>query len=107
MRIKILHRVLWHCYYYPGCYDHGTNWSSAGSAGPLFRRAATGRINQKLGEVTGVQSNWMTGVGNESSSIRGAANDLRNKAAAMGGNVIYGLNGSSGRVSGVQPDPGG
>lgn len=31
------------------------------------------------------------GVGNESSSMRGAANDLRNKAAAMGGNVIYGL----------------
>lgn len=42
--------------------------------------------------VTGTQSNWLSGVNNESSSLRGAANDLRNKAAEMGGNVIYGAN---------------
>lgn len=47
---------------------------------------------QHLGQVTGIQSNWLSGVNNESSSMRGAANDLRNKAAAMGGNIIYGAN---------------
>ncbi|MGV3344514.1 DUF4156 domain-containing protein [Enterobacteriaceae bacterium LUAb1] len=45
---------------------------------------------QSLGQVTGIQSNWLTGTGVENSSLRGAANDLRNRAAAMGGNVIYG-----------------
>ena len=45
---------------------------------------------QLVGEVTGTQSNWLSGSGGEGSSMRGAANDLRNKAAAMGGNVIYG-----------------
>lgn len=45
-----------------------------------------------VGEVTGTQSNWLSGNGGEGSSMRGAANDLRNKAAAMGGNVIYGAN---------------
>ena len=34
------------------------------------------------GEVTGTQSNWLSGNGGEGSSMRGAANDLRNKAAA-------------------------
>ncbi len=43
---------------------------------------------QLLGQVAGTQSNWLSGVNNESSSMRSAANDLRNKAAAMGGNVI-------------------
>lgn len=50
---------------------------------------------QLLGEVTGTQSNWLSGNGGESSSLRGAANDLRNKAAAMGGNMIYGANSPS------------
>lgn len=45
---------------------------------------------QLLGNVTGSQSNWLTGSGGEGSSLRGAANDLRNRAAEMGGNVIYG-----------------
>lgn len=45
---------------------------------------------QLLGEVTGSQSNWLSGNGGESSSMRDAANDLRNKAAAMDGNLIYG-----------------
>ncbi len=45
---------------------------------------------QLLGNVTGSQSNWLSGTGAEGSSLRGAANDLRNRAAAMGGNVIYG-----------------
>ncbi|AIX72378.1 MAG: DUF4156 domain-containing protein [Mixta calida] len=45
---------------------------------------------QLLGEITGSQSNWLSGAGGENSSLRGAANDLRNRAAEMGGNVIYG-----------------
>lgn len=45
---------------------------------------------QLLGEATGTQSNWLAGSNAESGGLRGAANDLRNKAAAMGGNVIYG-----------------
>lgn len=43
-----------------------------------------------LGELTGTQSNWFSGQNGENSAMRGAANDLRNRAAAMGGNVIYG-----------------
>ncbi|WP_337261566.1 MULTISPECIES: DUF4156 domain-containing protein [unclassified Serratia (in: enterobacteria)] len=50
---------------------------------------------QLMGEVTGSQSNWLSGTGGEGSSMRGAANDLRNKAAAMGGNVIYGASSPS------------
>lgn len=47
---------------------------------------------QFLGEITGSQSNWLSS--SETSSSRdGATNDLRNKAAAMGGNVIYGATG--------------
>lgn len=45
---------------------------------------------QLVGEVTGTQSNWLSGSNAESGGLRGAANDLRNKAAEMGGNVIYG-----------------
>lgn len=44
-----------------------------------------------LGRVTGVQSNWLAGQGYAGSSMGGAENDLRNKAAAIGGNVIYGV----------------
>jgi hypothetical protein len=50
---------------------------------------------QLLGAVTGAQSNWFSGTGGDGSSMRGAANDLRNKAAAMGGNTIYGANSPS------------
>lgn len=50
---------------------------------------------QLLGKVTGIQSNWLSGNGSEGSSMRGAANDLRNKAAAMNGNVIYGVSSPS------------
>ncbi len=42
--------------------------------------------------ATGKQSNWLSGQnGDEGGSMRGAANALRNQAAAMGGNVIYGV----------------
>lgn len=47
---------------------------------------------QLLGTATGEQSNWLSGQhGEEGGSMRGAANALRNNAAAMGGNVLYGV----------------
>jgi len=45
-----------------------------------------------LGTATGRQSNWLSGQhGEEGGSMRGAANALRNQAAEMGGNVLYGV----------------
>ncbi|WP_166296095.1 DUF4156 domain-containing protein [Photorhabdus tasmaniensis] len=68
-----------------------TNQLTSSGSQVRFVDTKPGSECQLLGEVAGTQSNWMTGVSNESSSMRGAANDLRNKAAAMGGNVIYGV----------------
>ncbi|AUG99335.1 DUF4156 domain-containing protein [Pectobacteriaceae bacterium CE70] len=67
-----------------------TNELSAAGQAVQFTQTKPGNECQLLGSVTGTQSNWFSG-GNEGSSMRGAANDLRNKAAAMGGNVIYGI----------------
>ncbi|STU79488.1 membrane protein yjeI [Klebsiella pneumoniae] len=61
-----------------------------------FVQEKPGADCQLLGTATGKQSNWLSGQnGDEGGSMRGAANALRNQAAAMGGNVIYG---------GQQPD---
>lgn len=53
---------------------------------------------QLIGELTGVQSNWFNNTGDSSHSLRGAANDLRNQAAAKGGNVIYAVTSPSENV---------
>ena len=60
---------------------------------------------QLIGTATGKQSNWLSGQhGEEGGSMRGAANDLRNQAAAMGGNVIYGISSpSQGMLSSFVP----
>lgn len=43
-----------------------------------------------LGSITGEQSNWLLGQQSPArNSLRGAANDLRNRAAKMGGNLVY------------------
>lgn len=63
---------------------------SAGGERVTFTDQQPAATCQLLGNVTGSQSNWLNGSGGESSSLRGAANDLRNRAAEMGGNVIYG-----------------
>lgn len=55
-----------------------------------FVDAQPGSECQLLGQAVGEKSNWFSGQESESGSMRGAANDLRNKAAAMGGNVIFG-----------------
>ncbi|WP_338078241.1 DUF4156 domain-containing protein [Arsenophonus endosymbiont of Bemisia tabaci] len=57
-----------------------------------FVNAQAGSECRHLGSVTGTQSNWLSGVNNESSSLRVPANDLGNKVFEMGGNVIYGAN---------------
>ncbi|PKH22413.1 hypothetical protein CIG19_14030 [Enterobacterales bacterium CwR94] len=71
-----------------GCSTH--HELSASGQSVTFTDKAPGSECQLLGDITGSQSNWLTGAGGEGSSLRGAANDLRNRAAAMGGNVIYG-----------------
>lgn len=60
---------------------------------------------QLIGTATGKQSNWFSGQhGEEGGSMRGAANDLRNQAAAMGGNVLYGVSSpSQGMLSSFVP----
>ncbi|KAF1046051.1 MAG: hypothetical protein GAK35_01165 [Herbaspirillum frisingense] len=43
-----------------------------------------------LGDVTGSQGNFLLGpITSNSDMETGARNDLKNKAAAMGGNVVY------------------
>ena len=52
-----------------------------------FVQEKPGAECQLLGTATGKQSNWLSGQnGDEGGSMRGAANALRNQAAAMGGN---------------------
>jgi hypothetical protein len=48
---------------------------------------------QLLGTAEGSQSNWLSGANSDYDSILSATNELRNKAAAMGGNVLYGISG--------------
>ncbi|ACS84275.1 DUF4156 domain-containing protein [Musicola paradisiaca] len=72
-----------------------TNELSAAGQAVRFTDTKPGSECQLLGSVTGTQSNWLSGSGNEGSAMRGAANDLRNKAAAMGGNVIFGISSPS------------
>lgn len=67
--------------------------SSAGQS-VKFTDQQPGSECRLLGSVTGTQSTWFTGH-DDGSAQRGAANDLRNKAAAMGGNLIYGATSSS------------
>ena len=74
-----------------GCSSSSNTLSAAGER-VTFTDQQPDSTCQFLGNVTGKQSNWLTGAGGEGSSLRGAANDLRNRAAEMGGNVIYGAN---------------
>lgn len=90
MRINILLGFSVAAMLLAGCSSSKT-LSSAGE-GVTFTDKQPATHCQLLGNVTGSQSNWLSGAGGgESSSLRGAANDLRNRAAAMGGNVIYGV----------------
>ncbi|WP_116186911.1 DUF4156 domain-containing protein [Pectobacterium aquaticum] len=77
-----------------GCSSSSSQLSAAGQA-VTFTDTKPGRECQLLGQASGSQSNWLAGNHSDGSSMRSAANDLRNKAAAMGGNTIYGTTSSS------------
>jgi hypothetical protein len=54
-----------------------------------------------LGDVVGTQGNAMTGgLTSNETLITGARNDIKNKAAAMGGNVVQILTSTAGHTSG-------
>ncbi|MEQ9926244.1 DUF4156 domain-containing protein [Pectobacterium brasiliense] len=72
-----------------GCGSSSSQLSAAGQA-VTFTDTKPGSECQLLGQASGSQSNWLAGNHSDGSSMRGAANDLRNKAAAMGGNTVYG-----------------
>ncbi|WP_165460721.1 DUF4156 domain-containing protein [Atlantibacter sp.] len=68
------------------------NQLTSGGQNVRFVEEKPGAECQLLGSATGEQSNWLSGQhGEEGGSMRGAANELRNNAAAMGGNVLYGV----------------
>lgn len=92
MRITISSTTLAATLLLAGCSTH----NSLTSAGQAVRLAdeKPGADCQLLGHATGEQSNWLSG-NNESGSLLGAANQLREKAAAMGGNVLYNVNSPS------------
>ena len=72
-----------------------TNTLTAAGQQVKFTDAKPAAECRLVGEVTGTQSNWLSGSDAGSTGLRGAANDLRNKAAELGGNVIYGANSPS------------
>jgi hypothetical protein len=73
-----------------GC--SSSNELSAAGQSVRFVEDKPGSECQLLGTAMGKQSNWLSGQhGEEGGSMRGAANALRNQAAEMGGNVIYGV----------------
>lgn len=54
-----------------------------------------------LGDVTGNQGNFLSGPVTSNQNLEtGARNDLKNKAAAMGGNVVYLLTNRAGETGG-------
>jgi hypothetical protein len=54
-----------------------------------------------LGDVTGNQGNFLAGAITSNADLEtGARNDLKNKAAALGGNVVYLLTQRAGQTGG-------
>ncbi|MGS1008929.1 DUF4156 domain-containing protein [Achromobacter anxifer] len=54
-----------------------------------------------LGDVTGSQGNFLAGAITSNADLEtGARNDLKNRAAAMGGNVVYLLTQRAGQTGG-------
>ncbi len=72
-----------------GCSSSANQLNSAGQ-NVRFVDQQPGAQCHYLGTVTGEQSNWFSGQTAEGgNSLRGAANNLRNRAAELGGNVVY------------------
>jgi starvation-inducible outer membrane lipoprotein len=61
----------------------------AGAAVELVNDRPQGKC-KALGETVGSQGNWFTGDYTSNKNLMiGARNDLRNQAAAMGGNIVH------------------
>ncbi|MBT0724118.1 DUF4156 domain-containing protein [Rosenbergiella sp. S61] len=72
-----------------GCSSAGNQLNAAGQ-NVRFVDQQPGAECHYIGTASGEQSNWFSGQQIEGgNSLRGAANNLRNRAAEMGGNVIY------------------
>ena len=65
--------------------------------------ATPGRECKYMGDATGGQGNFITGPYTTNSNLQaGAINDLKNQAAAMGGNAVLVLTSSAGLDKGTQ-----
>ena len=78
-----------------------------GSERVRITNSEPGKECKFLGDVTGIQGNFFSGPWTSNENLEtGARNDLKNKAAAMGGNVVAiltqraGQTGSSGQYGG-------
>lgn len=61
-----------------------------------------------LGDITGNQGDFFTGVFTSNANLEtGARNDLKNKARALGGNVVYLLTNRAGQTGSYDADYGG
>ncbi|UYM57869.1 DUF4156 domain-containing protein [Leclercia adecarboxylata] len=90
MRVKVGAGIVAAALLLAGC--SSGNELSTGGQSVRFVEDKPGSECQLVGTATGKQSNWLSGQhGEEGGSMRGAANALRNHAAEMGGNVIYGV----------------
>ncbi|MEA1063308.1 DUF4156 domain-containing protein [Apirhabdus apintestini] len=90
MRVKLSAGMAVAALLLAGC--SASNHLTAGGQGVRFVEQQPGSECTLLGNASGEQSNWFSGPqGEEGGSMRGAANALRNQAAAMGGNVLYGV----------------
>lgn len=90
MRVKVSAGIVAAALLLAGC--SASNTLTTGGQGVRFVEQQPGNECQLIGSATGSQSNWLSGPqGEEGGSMRGAANALRNQAAAMGGNVLYGV----------------
>ena len=103
MHVKYIAGIVGAALLMAGC-SSSNELSSAGQS-VRFVEDKPGAECQLIGTATGKQSNWLSGQhGEEGGSMRRAANDLRNQAAAMGGNVIYGVSSpSQGMLSSFVP----
>ena len=103
MHVKYLAGIVGAALLMAGC--SSSNELSAAGQSVRIVDEQPGAECQLIGTATGKQSNWLSGQhGEEGGSMRGAANDLRNQAAAMGGNVIYGISSpSQGMLSSFVP----
>jgi Domain of unknown function (DUF4156) len=90
MRVNVCAGIVGAALLLAGC--SSSNELTAGGQNVRFVEDKPGAECHLVGTATGKQSNWLSGQhGEEGGSMRGAANALRNQAAELGGNVIYGV----------------